>query len=64
MDALEERQLDELAEVLRRRYTEARKAGLEHEDAIKWARSNGDIGHLRKLFDGGCPPRILKQIIL
>lgn len=60
----EERQLDELLEVMRRRYTEARKAGLEHADAVLWARGTGDTGHLRSLVKAGCPPKTLRAILL
>lgn len=61
---VEERQLEELAEVLRRRYIEARRAGLEHQDAIRWARSDGDTGLFRKLVAAGCPPTTLRAIML
>ena len=55
---------DELAEVYRRRYTEARLAGLEHQDAIRFARSDRDVGELRRLVEKGCPVDKLRAIVL
>jgi hypothetical protein len=61
---VEDWRVDELAEVYRRRYIEARKAGIEHQDAIMFARGSGDIGVLRKLVAGGCPANTIVQIVL
>lgn len=55
---------EELAEVFNRRYTEARRAGLEHMDAIRYARSDADIGELRRLVAKGCPVEQLRAIVL
>lgn len=55
---------DEQVEVWNRRYTEARKAGLEHMDAIRFARSDRDIGELRRLVTANCPPELLPRIVL
>ena len=55
---------DEQAAVWNNRYQEARRAGLEHMDAIRFARSTTDIGELRKLVTAGCPPDKLRAIVL
>lgn len=57
--------LDELQVVVwRNRYLEARQAGLEHMDAIRFARSEADIGQLRQLVKDGCTPRLIVRIVL
>lgn len=55
---------DELVEVWGNRYQEARRAGMEHMDAIRFARSERDIGELRALVAKGCPPTLLPRIVL
>lgn len=55
---------DEQAEVFRRRYREARRAGLIPEDALEFAAGDGDVGELRRLADAGCPPEQLARIVL
>lgn len=55
---------DEQVEVWGNRYQEARRAGMEHMDAIVFARSDRDIGELRMLVAKGCPPTLLPRIVL
>lgn len=55
---------DEQLEVLRRRYKEARQAGLSIAEARLFSESNQDIGTLRKLVAGGCPPRLIAEIVV
>lgn len=45
------------------RYTEAEQAGLQPEEALCFANSSIDIGLLRKLVAGDCPPRLIAQIL-
>lgn len=62
--SLDERRAEEFLDVVARRYTEARFAGLEHMDAIRFARSSEDIGLLRQLVRGGAPPDLVARIVL
>lgn len=55
---------DEYLEVQRRRYTEARRAGLTIVEAKLFAESGRDIGELRKLVKAGCPVETLREIVL
>jgi hypothetical protein len=55
---------DEQVEVWNRRYTEARRSGLEHMDAIRFAKSAADVGELRRLVKAGCAPRLIARIVL
>lgn len=61
-DALLDRQ-DEHQEAVRRRYKEARAAGLSIVEAKLFAESNADVGQLRKLVAGECPPRLIFEIL-
>ena len=63
-DAVTDELEDEQVRVWNRRYTEARAAGLEHLDAIRFARSDRDVGELRRLVKAGCPPTVLARIVL
>ena len=55
---------DELLEVVRRRYTEARQAGLTIVEAKLFAESEADVGELRRLVQAGCPVETLRAIVL
>ncbi len=55
---------DEQLQVLRRRYTEARKAGLTLVEAKLFAESDADVGELRRLVRAGCPVEQLRAIVL
>lgn len=55
---------DEQLEVLRRRYTEARCAGLTIVEARLFAESDRDVGELRRLVASGCPLDTIRQIVL
>lgn len=55
---------DEQLEVLRRRYVEAREAGLTIVEARLFAESDRDVGELRRLVKKGCPVEQLRRIIL
>lgn len=55
---------DEELEVRRRRYQEAREAGLTIAEASMFCDSDTDIGQLRKLVAHGCPPAQIAQILL
>ena len=61
---LDEQRAEELLDVWGNRYREARHAGLDHDDAIRFARGHQDIGELRKLVRDGCPLRLLREIVL
>lgn len=54
---------DEQLEVLRRRYKEARQAGLSIVEARLFAESSQDVGTLRKLVAKGCEPRTIARIV-
>jgi hypothetical protein len=45
------------------RYQEACDAGLSHEEAAVFAESGEDVGTLRKLVEGGCPPAMIGRIV-
>lgn len=49
--------------VVFRRFNEARDAGLNAEEALAFAESDGDIGQLRKLVAGHCPTRLIVNIL-
>lgn len=55
---------DEQIEILRRRYTEARKAGLTIVEARLFSESDRDVGELRKLVERGCPIEQIRAIVL
>lgn len=55
---------DECVEVLRRRYQEARKAGLSIAEAQLFSESDIDVGQLRRLVRAGCPPAVIAKIIV
>lgn len=55
---------DERLEVLRRRYMEARRAGLTIVEARLFAESDRDVGELRQLVAAGCPVETIRQIVL
>lgn len=55
---------DELLEVRRHRYKEARDAGLSIVEAKLFADSNSDVGWLRRLVADDCPPALLARIII
>ena len=50
-------------EVRRRRYREARRADLSHEDACRFADSDRDVGELRRLVRLGCPTSAMARIL-
>ena len=54
----------ETLEVFRRRYVEARQAGLEHVEAEAFAGSTVDVGDLRRLVEAGCPPVLIARLLL
>lgn len=56
--------LDEPARVRRRRYREARDAGLTMLEARLFADSDQDIGTLRKLVARGCGHELIAKILL
>lgn len=55
---------DEFLEVRRRRYKEARRAGLSIVESKLFADSGQDVGWLRLLVAGDCPSDLIPQIIL
>ena len=55
---------DEKLEVGRRRYQEARDAGLTIAESMIFADSDADIGVLRKLVKDGCPVELVREIVL
>lgn len=55
---------DEELEVRRRRYQEAREAGLSIAEASMFCDSDTDIGLLRKLVRDGCPRDLMVSIVL
>ncbi len=61
--AEEDAQGDELVEVQRRRYQEARRAGLTIVEAKLFADSDCDVGLLRACIRGGCPLDVLVRIV-
>lgn len=56
-------ELGEEARVYLNRYTEARRYGLCVADARAFAESSVDVGWLRRLRVGGCPPRLAAKIL-
>lgn len=57
----------ELAErfrVRKHRYQEARACGLSIVEARLFAESEADVGELRRLRELGCPPQLIRRIIL
>lgn len=55
---------DELLEVRRRRYQEARRAGLSIAESHLLADSDTDLRLLRKLVKDGCDPSLIAHILL
>lgn len=55
---------DELLEVRRRRYQEARAAGLSIAEALLFADSDTDLRFLRMLVKDGCDPAMIANIVL
>ena len=55
---------DEQLQVLRRRYNEARQAGLTIAEASLFADSDQDVGKLRRLVENGCGPELIARIML
>lgn len=58
------RESDEALEVRRRRYKEARAAGLSIVEAKLFADGGQDIGWLRLLVRDGCAPALIRRIML
>jgi hypothetical protein len=58
-----QRSVESLA-VYKKRYDEARKAGLTLAEAQMFADSPADIGHLRAMVRGGCSPRFIVDMLL
>lgn len=63
-DRVDELRLEENWEVIRRRYAEARMAGLSVVESQLFADSGQDIGQLRKLVKAGCPVETLRLIVI
>lgn len=59
----DERLHEEMQRVFRRRYLEARQAGLSRDEARVFAESGCDIGVLRHLVRSGCPVHLLARIV-
>jgi hypothetical protein len=55
---------EERDEVLRRRYQEALQAGMKDKDADLFARSDVDVGELRRVVRKGCPKRLIAKLVL
>ena len=55
---------DEALEVRRRRYREARRAGLSIAEASLFADSTSDVALLRKLVGFGCPAHQIARIVI
>lgn len=55
---------DEQIAVLERRFLEARRAGLSHTDARRFAEGACDVGVLRRLVADGCPVVLLARIVI
>ena len=58
------RRPDEVAEVWLRRFNEARAAGLTLSEATAFAGGPENVGVLRQLVHGGCPPALIARIVL
>lgn len=54
----------ETAERFRRRYREARLAGIPPDDALTFAQLFQDVCELRHLIELGCPVDQLRRIVL
>lgn len=50
--------------VWRKRYKEARRAGMDDREAREFAASVTDVAELRELVKRGCPPQLLGRIVL
>ena len=55
---------DEMLEVYRRRYREARAAGLSIAESLLFADSDSDLRWLRQLVRDGCEPTLIANIVL
>jgi len=55
---------EERDEVLRRRYQEALEAGMTDLEADRFARSDRDIGDLRRAVSKGCPKTLIARVVL
>ena len=55
---------DEQQRVRLRRYREAVQAGLTIVEARLFADSEADVGELRRLVEAGCPPELIRRIVL
>lgn len=55
---------DEELEVRRRRYKEAKRAGLSIADSMLFADSDSDVSILRKLVGFGCPVAQIAAIVI
>lgn len=56
--------LSESEKIRRNRRLEARRAGMTRAEAEVFADCDMDVGMLRKLVRGGCPPELLAWILL
>lgn len=56
--------VDERLEVTRRRYKEARRAGLTLVEAQLFADSDADVGWLRWLVEHQCAVELIRRIVL
>ena len=63
LDAADHRAGEPLT-IWRRRYREARQAGLDQFDSTVFADSDADVGVLRKLAAAGCDPQTIAEIVL
>ena len=50
--------------VWRKRYKEARAAGMDDGEARDFAESGVNVAELRALLKHGCPPKLLARIVL
>lgn len=65
MEEGEANRVVELGRVRRRRYREARKAGMTRDEARVFAYDDAlDIGDLRRLVADGCPSEKIAAILL
>ena len=55
---------DEWLAVWRRRYREARQAGLDDLEARVFAADHTDVEELRRLVRAGCSPKLIARIVL
>ncbi len=56
--------IGEALTIWRRRYREARAAGLDQFDSTVFADSDSDVGVLRRLVADGCEPHTIAAIVL